>query len=548
MKEKRMKNILSIIGLVFALAAFAPVLVLAAPPANDAFDSPTVLSGFPVTANGTNVDATLEPDEPLPVSRWWEDAAASVWFRWTSPTTGPVQIDTLGSDFDTMLAVWRGNELISLELLADNDQFGGGGQSAVFISASADVTYQIAVYGWSASRGLITLNITNDVTSKISGTVTGPDGTTPLQGIEATAYQWTGSWWEWFNSGYTDANGEYTIGGLPAGTYRVQFEDWQNGDYLTEVYDNAPDLDSGTDIVVPAETTVTGIDASLANASKISGTVTGPDGTTPLQGIEATAYQWTGSWWEWFNSGYTDANGEYTIGGLPAGTYRVQFEDWQNGDYLTEVYDNAPDLDSGTDIVVPAETTVTGIDASLANASKISGTVTGPDGTTLLQDIQATAYRWNDSGSYWEWVRSDNTDANGEYTIGGLPAGTYRVQFDDWQNGDYLTEVYDNAPDLDSGTDIVVPAETTVTGIDASLASIAPPAPPRIVALRQVADNDWEILHIGTVGREYILQETSSLTNSWDDVGTSFVCQPDTNTISRQSSAPTIFWRIREFP
>ena len=337
-----MKNILSIIGLVFALAAFAPVLVLAAPPANDAFDSPTVLSGFPVTANGTNVDATLEPDEPLPVSRWWEDAAASVWFRWTSPTTGPVQIDTLGSDFDTMLAVWRGNELISLELLADNAQFGGGGQSAVFISASADVTYQIAVYGWSASRGLITLNITNDVTSKISGTVTGPDGTTPLQGIEATAYQWTGSWWEWFNSGYTDANGEYTIGGLPAGTYRVQFEDWQNGDYLTEVYDNAPDLDSGTDIVVPAE--------------------------------------------------------------------------------------------------------------------------------------------------------------------------------------------------------------TTVTGIDASLASIAPPAPPRIVALRQVADNDWEILHIGTVGREYILQETSSLTNSWDDVGTSFVCQPDTNTISRQSSAPTIFWRIREFP
>ncbi len=473
-----MKNILSIIGLVFALAAFAPVLVLAAPPANDAFDSPTVLSGFPVTANGTNVDATLEPDEPLPVSRWWEDAAASVWFRWTSPTTGPVQIDTLGSDFDTMLAVWRGNELISLELLADNDQFGGGGQSAVFISASADVTYQIAVYGWSASRGLITLNITNDVTSKISGTVTGPDGTTPLQGIEATAYQWTGSWWEWFNSGYTDANGEYTIGGLPAGTYRVQFEDWQNGDYLTEVYDNAPDLDSGTDIVVPAETTVTGIDASLANASKISGTVTGPDGTTPLQGIEATAYQWTGSWWEWFNSGYTDANGEYTIGGLPAGTYRVQFEDWQNGDYLTEVYDNAPDLDSGTDIVVPAETTVTGIDASLANASKISGTVTGPDGTTLLQDIQATAYRWNDSGSYWEWVRSDNTDANGEYTIGGLPAGTYRVQFEDWQNGDYLTEVYDNAPDLDSGTDIVVPAETTVTGIDASLANASrSPAP-----------------------------------------------------------------------
>jgi hypothetical protein len=145
------------------------------------------------------------------------------------------------------------------------------------------------------------------------------------------------------------------------------------------------DLDSGTDIVVVCrDATETGINALLANASKISGTVTGSDGTTLLQDIQATAYRWNDSvaYWEWMQlRSYTDDNGEYTIGSLPAGTYRVQFGDW-NGDYLSEFYDNAPDLDSGTDIVVPAETTVTGIDASLANASKISGTVTGPDGTT----------------------------------------------------------------------------------------------------------------------------------------------------------------------
>jgi len=237
---------------------------------------------------------------------------------------------------------------------------------------------------------------------------------------------------------------------------------------------------------------------------------------------------------------YTDANGEYTIGGLPAGTYRVEFRDW-TGNYAPEVYDNAPDLDSGTDIVVPAETTVTGIDASLANASKISGTATGLDGTTPLQDIAANAYRWNDCDSYWVLMSQAYTDANGEYTIGGLPAGTYRVEFRDWTEN-YVSEVYDNAPDLDSGTDIVVSAETTVTGIDASLAS------PGIVALRQVADNDWEILYIGIVGRTYILQETSSLTNSWEDVGTPFLCQPGTNATLRQSSSPMTFWRLREYP
>ena len=30
---------------------------------------------------------------------------ASVWFEWTSPVTGPVQIHTNGSGFDTILAV-----------------------------------------------------------------------------------------------------------------------------------------------------------------------------------------------------------------------------------------------------------------------------------------------------------------------------------------------------------------------------------------------------------------------------------------------------------
>ena len=437
-----MRSWSSIRGMMATLAVSLPMLVLAAPPGNDAFDSPVVVGGFPANSTGTNVDATLEANEPKP-NTWAGAGEASVWFRWTSPTSGPVQIDTLGSSFDTMLAVWTGDHLTNLTLLAENDQYSGD-QSAVFIAAVSGVTYQIGVYGWYEARGSITLNITNDVTSHISGTVTGPDGTTPLQGIQATAYRWSGSWWDQVSSDDTDASGSYSIGELPAGTYRVEFQDWQNGDYITEVYDDAADLDSGTDIVVPAETTVTGIDASLANASRISGTVTGPDGTTPLQGIQATAYRWSGSW--------------------------------------------------------------------------------------------------------WDQVSSDDTDASGSYSIGELPAGTYRVEFQDWQNGDYITEVYDDAADLDSGTDIVVPAETTVTGIDASLASIMPSEPPRIVALRKVGGDEWEIKYVGTSGQEYILQEVSSLTNSWADVEASFLCQPGTNTISRQSSAYTLFWRLREYP
>ncbi len=104
-----------LIRLLTILASMAPALLGAAPPINDAFGFPTVLSGFPASVSGTNVDATLEPGEPTP-DGWMDSSEASVWFRWTSPTNGSVQIDTLGSDFDTILAVWEGSALDQLTL------------------------------------------------------------------------------------------------------------------------------------------------------------------------------------------------------------------------------------------------------------------------------------------------------------------------------------------------------------------------------------------------------------------------------------------------
>ena len=436
----------------------------AAPP-NDSFGSPTFVSGFPTVSAGSNVDATLEAGEPVSEDEY----EASVWFRWTAPVSGAVQIDTLGSDFDTVLGIWTNNALANLVRIAENDQYDETDQSAVFFDASNGVTYQIAVYGWHSDRGAIALRITNDVLSRISGRVTGPGGAPALPGIEASAYRRNGDGWNWVASVETAADGTYVIRGLPAGTYRIQFYD-ESGDHVMESYDGAANLDSGTDIVVPARTTVTGIDAALAEASKISGRVTGPDGTLGLPDIQASAHRWNGSGWSWVASDETAADGTYAIGGLTAGTYRVQFDDYDNGSYQSEAYDDAANLFSGADVVVPATTTVTGIDASLAVAAKIRGTVTGPDGTTRLQGVQVEAYRA--SGGGWTWGGAGYTASDGTYKIGGLAPGTYRVKFSVW-GGEYATEVYNNALDLDSGEDIVVGAGETATGIDAALAASA---------------------------------------------------------------------------
>lgn len=69
-----MRNRLRIYWFLVALITSVPMLALAAPPPNDSFNSPTVLSGFPLTAAGSNVDATLEPGEPLPPDGWWSGA------------------------------------------------------------------------------------------------------------------------------------------------------------------------------------------------------------------------------------------------------------------------------------------------------------------------------------------------------------------------------------------------------------------------------------------------------------------------------------------
>ena len=78
--------------------------------------------------------------------------------------------------------------------------------------------------------------------------------------------------------------------------------------------------------------------------------------------------------------------------------------------------------------------------AGQAQSGTISGRVTGPNGTTPLEEIEVTAYRWNDhfwdSVDYryragWEWVNSDGTDVNGNYSIPDLAAGRYRIEFAD---------------------------------------------------------------------------------------------------------------------
>ncbi len=132
------------------------IITIAEAPANDAFNGAVVLTGTQATATGTNVGATHESGEPSHAST---TGAHSVWWRWTAPRDGVVQIHTRGSNFDTLLAVYTGTSVNALTQLGANDDGGGNLTSLLNLRVRSGVTYSIAVDGYGASSGLIVLNL-----------------------------------------------------------------------------------------------------------------------------------------------------------------------------------------------------------------------------------------------------------------------------------------------------------------------------------------------------------------------------------------------------
>ena len=126
-----------------------------APPANDAFAGRAVIVGERATVNGFNVAATREAGEPehagLP-------SDATVWWTWTAPRNGVVTINTVGTAFDTILAVYRGTAVGALTLVAANDDAQGTASSVSF-SVTGGTSYQIAVGGLADANGDVTLNL-----------------------------------------------------------------------------------------------------------------------------------------------------------------------------------------------------------------------------------------------------------------------------------------------------------------------------------------------------------------------------------------------------
>ena len=263
-------------------------IVVNAPPSgppNDNRANATIVS-VPSTWTQSTVGATTEAGEPAMCASW----GATVWFRFTAPSSGMITVDTFGSNYDTVLAAYP---LGSNTHLACNDDAAGGVQSQISFSVSANSVYELQVGGFGGQTGNLRLNVSSVTGYSISGRVVDISGN-PIPGVTISD-----------NTGHTTttgSDGRYTLSGLVAGTYTITPN--KSG------YTFSP---PSRTVTVPPDATGVDFTGSLLIYS-ISGRVMDSSGN-PISGVTISD-----------NAGHTTttgSDGRYTLSGLAAGTYTI---------------------------------------------------------------------------------------------------------------------------------------------------------------------------------------------------------------------------------
>jgi len=161
---------------------------------NDDFNSPALISsGTPIGGTSGIIysawldtrGATQASDDPSLTACNRLPGQASIWYRYTPSLAGDLQLDTSGSDYDTMLAVWSGTRG-NLTPVGCNDDIGAVNgnwdtASTLTVSLAAATPYYIEV---SEYAGMIDVNgaSAKDLTNKdVSNAKSG----TSLQGLRA---------------------------------------------------------------------------------------------------------------------------------------------------------------------------------------------------------------------------------------------------------------------------------------------------------------------------------------------------------------------------
>ncbi len=242
------------------------------PVANDDFDLPLCVGWPDRTYTQQTEGATVALDDPVMSCIDNQQGAVTVWYRFVSPDSGVLHLDTFGSDYDTVLAVYTGDRGNLFEVDCDDDT--QGLQSALDIPVVAGEAYHVQVAGYPGSSG---------GSLQLSVEYTPPPGCSQFM-QNGSFEQGPGScpWWQSSSGGYELIDTLWPRGG----SYSAWFGGYDNANDVMFQVIRIPDNATSTTLTFwwYMSTTEAGASSDVMDSSKISGPRTqgpGRDGRSP---------------------------------------------------------------------------------------------------------------------------------------------------------------------------------------------------------------------------------------------------------------------------
>ncbi|CAN5255957.1 hypothetical protein BH11ACT5_BH11ACT5_19090 [soil metagenome] len=262
----------------------------------------------------------------------------------------------------------------------------------------------------------------------VSGTVSGPTGVL-MKSVPITLVKSNGLT---VAATTSSATGTFAFASVPSGSYTLQFAgtpttypQYLGGTVYLEVASYL-DLASGGG-------NKAFVRATLSASATIKGKVL--TGATGLVGYTVRALlPQQGGGWKTAATATTTAGGAYALSGLVPGSYRLEALDLHAVPAYAPVFSGgALNADAATEIGVLGGATKT-YNFSLAKSGKITGTVTGSTNSEKLRGVHVNVVQlFGTPGAFTSSqpvdLPSAVTSATGAYSISGLPAGYYTLEF-----------------------------------------------------------------------------------------------------------------------
>jgi len=370
---------------------------------NDNFAQAQTLSGNSGSIANTNSGATKENGEP---NHAGDRGGRSLWYSWTAPFSGPVLLTTLGSNFDTVLAVYTGTSVDALTPVGSNDDSpytdnlnGHPLTSSLTLMAAAGTNYKIVVDGSGGRSG--NFNMRWGAEANIGGQVAFLGGfcgisnnvTMILSGEDSRAITFNGS--GNYTFAHLRAGGNYSVQGVSAAAGNclpLFLERSQNYFPLVGDVTNADFIDDGLRGGGGTST----ISGTISNSQGVGvGSIGGNNITVTLTGSALRTV-------------YAQGNGTFVVSALTPGTYTV-----------TPSSPGAVFNPTHRDYTLTGNQQILNADFGLQDSYTIAGQARDTN-STPLSNVMVT----NNNGSQGVSVP---TDSNGYYSFAAVAGGSYTL-------------------------------------------------------------------------------------------------------------------------